>query len=144
MELSMASLTAEQKLLLAAGPGQVVHPAPQWKFTSLSEFVELANNFYLMFLNMDGMPDGFRDIYRKRPAFQRFAILFPEQVAEIEAVLEATGRRMCADNASRLHEAYQLMVQLVDCGDAAVYAPDFWPASRHIDHQGVDLLYLCR
>jgi hypothetical protein len=145
MEPTVISPTPEQLRLLDAGPGRVTRRAPQWAFSSSEEFIEVANNFYLAFLIMDSMPDGFKDIYRKRPAFQRFAILFPEQLAELEALLETTGRKMGADNAIRLHEAYQLMVQLVDCRDCGIYAPAFWPASPYIDEeQGFDLLYLCR
>jgi hypothetical protein len=145
MEPAVISPTPEQLRLLDAGPGRVTRRAPQWVFSSLEEFVEVANNFYLAFLIMDSMPDGFKDIYRKRPAFRRFAILFPEQLAELEALLEETGRKMGADNAARLYEAYQLMVRLVDRDDRGIYAPISWPSSQYIDEgQGFDLLYLCR
>ncbi|HSX01225.1 MAG TPA: hypothetical protein VLF67_03190 [Candidatus Saccharimonas sp.] len=122
----------------------VTRPAAQMSFDSVEAMQPRANNFYLMFLVMSKLPDDFRDVYRHRPAFHRFAELYPERVAALEQALEAEDRRPGEQSWPLLLEAYQLMRELVDMGDFGVIPPPHLPYPEIDPATGVDALYLTR
>ncbi|HSX00743.1 MAG TPA: hypothetical protein VLF67_00750 [Candidatus Saccharimonas sp.] len=111
---------------------RVTTPAPMTSFGSLESFQTHARNFYRMFLVMEPLVG---DIYRQKPAFQRFAHLYPRRVAQLESLLQAHGRLPSPESWPLLWQAYELMRPLVDLSDPQVV--------RQSD-QAVDGLYLCR
>jgi hypothetical protein len=120
---------------------EVRHPAQMMAFSSIEAFQAYANNFYLMFLRMEG---AVSDIFRHGPAFHRFIRRYPHLVAELEEVLEAEGRRPGVRSWPLLWEAYRLMSELVDIADPGVVRRPH-PQYLEIDPgTGVDVLYLTR
>lgn len=119
----------------------VRRPAAMMAFDSVEAFQPHINNFYLMFVVMgEPMPD----IYRHRAAFRRFAERYPDRVIELEAALEADGRRPGRHSRPLLLEAYRLMSDLVDIEDSGVIPPPHLPYSEVDPETGVDGLYLTR
>jgi hypothetical protein len=129
-------MTAESESVPA-----VRQPARMMAFDSVEALQSRANNFYLMFVVMgEPMPD----IYRKRPAFRRFAALYPERVTALEVALEADRRRPGEHSWPLLLEAYQLMSVLVDVTDRGVIPAPYLPYPEIDPDTGVDALYLTR
>ncbi len=112
----------EQNAALEAGPGRVTNPAGPF-LASTSEMKHL-NNFFMYF---DTNTDSFiSNMYRQLPYRQRFAIIYPELTAELEAHV-AGGYNPVGDTSfmetslGRLFaDAYDLMRDQVDMADPGV------------------------
>jgi hypothetical protein len=87
----------------------IQRPARLTEYSTVDEFVQEQNNFYLHFY--DGNFIG--DAYRQREAFNRFNTLFPEQAKQLQVqVTQAVQQRKPLPYRD-LFEAYWSMKQLV-------------------------------
>lgn len=96
----------------------IVHNAVTLRhFTSLDIFRREQNNFRAAFGTKKA--SNIWIYYRRRPAFQRFELLYPEYVESLSDGLGAFQRR--SDSYwEKLHNAYQLMAELVAVDDPYV------------------------
>jgi len=118
------SLTVDQQQAIEAGPGWVTQPVELQEFSNVAEFrnspeQRRADNFVMYF-----MRDGFvGSLYEEKPAFQRFAVLYPDIVSELDA--QTAGRppsEIANDDQLQigLLDAYNKMKFLVDKSDPHV------------------------
>jgi hypothetical protein len=108
-------------------------------FESVEEFRPQANNFYLMFMPVN---DPAMDMFRWRPAYNRFVRLHPTLVSAIDEALAADGGRPGPQTWPLLLEAYNLMAGLVALSDQGVVTDLAYP--ERDPETGVDALHLTR
>ena len=124
-------ITDEEISFLLAG-NSVRNPAILEQFGNVQAFQDGQNNFYVAFAYMPGAWLWIQQ--RRRLAFQRFELLYPEKVASLSDMPQQ-GRLTERPHAwwTALFDAYKCMTNLVSIDDPFV-----------IQDGRVDRWYLCR
>lgn len=111
-------LTDEEIDALFSREDRGIEPASMKQFDSLQEFKEGSNNFFYTFVAEEGNLDSY--LNRRRKSVQRFSVLFPEKLMELEKIEAIDRRSLGEEDWQRLYEAYQEISQLVDIDDNSV------------------------